>query len=299
MKKGNAYLLCFVAIALFSSYEIVGKLFGPHIPAVSMTAIRFFVGGLLLLPMAIFEKKKVKFTTATLLKIAIVGILNVSISMVLLQLSVFYGKAVLAAIIFSANPVFVGIFSIIFEKEKLSVVNITGLGIGLLGLVVIALSEENLFSASGSLMLGVIFGILSGIVFGLYTVLSKMYVKEIGTFKLNSYAFLFGSILLFVVGLLLDLNLYFDLTTSNILSLAYLGIIITGIGYFLYFEGLKTIATSKGAMFFYLKPVIAGILAYFILKETLTIYQVLGFLIVILGVNLERITNSLKNKFGY
>ncbi len=300
MKKSTSYLLCFLAISLFSTYEIVGKMFGHHIPAVSMTGIRFLIGGTLLLPMALMEKRiKVRFTKKIVGKILLVGILNVSISMVLLQLSVFYSKAVLAAIIFSANPVFVGIFSIFFEKEKLTRMNVLGLGIGLMGLVIIAFGERYLFTGSNNMMLGIIFGIFSGIVFAIYTVLSKMYVREIGTFKLNSYAFISGALILFAVGFIFDLEMGFAVTGSNLLSLAYLGIVITGIGYFMYFEGLKDITTAKGAMFFYLKPVIAGILAFFILDETLTLFQVLGFIVVLIGVNLERILNSLQNKVGY
>jgi drug/metabolite transporter (DMT)-like permease len=293
----KSLLYCLIAIALFSTYEIVGKMLGPHVPAVSMTAIRFFIGGLLLLPFALKEKKmKVPYGGKTLSKIIIVGILNVSISMVLLQLSVFYSKAVLAAIIFSVNPVFVGIFSLFFEKEKISKFNIFGLSIGLLGLVVISIAEKNLFTGSTNMLLGILFGILSAIVFGAYTVLSKIYVNEIGSFKLTSFSFISGSVILFIVSKLLGLEMSFDFNISNLVALGYLSVIITGIGYYLYFDGLKTISTAKGAMFFYLKPVIAGVLAFFFLKETLTIFQVLGFLIVLVGVNLERILKSLQNK---
>jgi len=34
------------------------------------------------------------------------------------------------------------------------------------------------------------------------------------------------------------------------------------------------------------------------LDETLTLFQVLGFIVVLIGVNLERIFNSLQNKVG-
>ena len=294
MYKPKSYLLCFVAVALFSTYEIVGKIFGNHIPPVTITAIRFFIGGLLLLPFALKEPKLYKnFNYSIAGKILLVGILNVAISMVFLQLSVFYGKAVLAAIIFSANPVFVGLFSILLEKERLSKVNILGLTIGLLGLVLIIISEESLFRDSGNMLLGIMFGILSGVVFALYTVLSKKYVKEIGSFKLNSFAFLSGSFILLIIAIFFNIDIAFEINRSNTLSLLYLGIIVTGIGYYLYFEGLKNLSTSKGAMIFYMKPVIAGILAYIFLGETLTFMQILGFAIVILGINTENLLKTL------
>ena len=290
MKNRNSYLLCFLAIVLFSTYEIVGKSFGHQIPAVSMTAIRFLIGGLLLLPLGLKEKKVSSIPGHFIVgKVTLVGILNVSISMVLLQLSVAYGKAVLAAIIFSVNPVFVGIFSMFFEKEKISKINILGLSVGLIGLAIIALAERGLFADSSNMLLGIIFGIMSAFFFGIYTVLSKIFVNEIGTYKLNSFAFITGSIVLFFISFILKIDISFELNTMNLLSLAYLGVIITGIGYMVYFTGLKSISTASGAMFFYLKPVIAGMLAYFILGETLNSLQIFGFIVVLFGVNIESI----------
>lgn len=295
----KSYIYLFLGITTFSTYEIVGKMIGSGIPAVSLTALRFLIGGLLLLPFALKEKSNsFSFNQKTVSKILIVGVLNVTISMVLLQLAVFYSKAILAAIIFSANPVFVGIFSIFFEKEKLSKLNIIGLLIGLVGLILIPFSEKNLFDGSNNMLLGVILAISSSLVFGIYTVLSKIYVNEIGCFKLNSYAFISGSMVLFLASRLLGLDMTFELNVSNLSLLLYLSIVVTGIGYFWYFEGLKNISTTQGAMFFYLKPAISGILAFIFLGETLTIFQVMGFLIVLLGVNLERIYTLRQNKVG-
>ena len=118
MSKNSSYIFVLLGVTIFSTYEVVGKMAGYQIPVVSMTGIRFLIGGFLLLPMALTEKKNdFHFNLTNVRKILTVGVLNVAISMVLLQLSVYYGKAVLAAIIFSANPVFVE-FLICFLSVK-------------------------------------------------------------------------------------------------------------------------------------------------------------------------------------
>jgi drug/metabolite transporter (DMT)-like permease len=43
-----------------------------------------------------------------------------------------------------------------------------------------------------------------------------------------------------------------------------------GIGYLLYFEGLRRVTASHGTALFYLKPVLATVFAYLILGEPLS-----------------------------
>lgn len=56
MKKVVAYIL--ISALLFSTMEVVLKLAGNQLDAFQITFIRFLIGGLFLLPLAIFEIKK-------------------------------------------------------------------------------------------------------------------------------------------------------------------------------------------------------------------------------------------------
>jgi drug/metabolite transporter (DMT)-like permease len=64
----------------------------------------------------------------------------------------------------------------------------------------------------------------------------------------------------------------------------FLGIISTGIGIFLLFEGIKQIETSKGMSLAFFKPIFATILAYFILNELPTLALLFSIILIIIAI---------------
>lgn len=291
------YLLILFTIILFSTLEVTGKLIDADISPFAITLYRFLIGGIILLPFAIKQQKdkKKNLSGKEIFKLSVPGFINVSVSMLFLQLAVHYGEANISAILISSNSVFVAIFSFLILKEKLSIYKILGLLIGLIGITVIILNHHSSSHTALNAPLGVFFACIASVSFGFYTVISKKYIKDYGNVVANTVAFFGGSLLLAVVSLIAGFDISIALTPKNILFVSYLGIFVTGIAYLTYFAGLKKVATVVGSSFFFLKPAIASILAYFIFKETLTTWQIVGIIVVIVGVNLE-IIRDLINK---
>ncbi len=280
------YFYLLMTVFLFSTLEITGKLIGVDIPPVSVTVFRFLIGGLFLLPPAVIQlrKKKIKLHHIDYSKMLFMGFLNVVIAMLFLQYAVYYGKASISAILISANPIFVAIFASIILQEKLSFSRIIGLTIGLLGVFLIIKPELSISGKAMNPLLGIIFGVISSASFGLYTVLNKKFVSEYSSLIINSFSFLLGSLLLFLLSLIFHFPIEFEPSIKNFSFLLYLGIFVTGIAYWLYFEGLKKVSTVTGSMFFFIKPLIASFLAYLIFHEHLLTCQYLGFFFVLLGI---------------
>lgn len=283
-----SHLFCLLAILIWSSLEITGKLVGVRISPYALTAWRFVIGGLSLLPFAIRQtgKNNSQITKSSILRISSLGILNVCVSMLLLQLSIFYGKASLTAVIVSMNPLFVSVLALLLINEKLNRIQIISLVIGLIGLLIIILTESD--ASSGvyrNLSLGIGFAVLAAVTFGLYTVLTKSAVLRYGNLLTNSVSFLSGGILLLATSFLLGKQPLFSPTVTNLAFMAYLGLIITGLAYLLYFEGMKRLTATRAAGYFFLKPALASILAFVILGETLSTGQIIGIILIILSLN--------------
>ena len=293
------YFSCFMAIFFFSTIEIVGKLIGSSISPVAITVYRFLIGAFLILPFAIreYHKTKLSLSLKDILLISYPGILNVTISMLFLQLGIYYGKANVSAILVSTNAIFVAIFAVFILHETLSFHKITGIIIGFVGISMIIVGGNNDISLHGRFMLGVLFGVGAAITFGLYTVVSKLYVQRYGNFVFNTISFFSGALVLFIAGLFLHIDYSMPMQLTPILYILYLGLIVTGLSYILFFAGLKHIPAASGSMFFFLKPAIATLLAYFILHETVTFWQIFGILFIIMGLNTERLTHKAKELF--
>src|SRR6056297_1337782 len=172
--KGWIYIL--TTVFFFSTLEVVTKPYSGIFNPLQLTFLRFLFGGLILLIYILTtgSLKYYKLTFKKLLIMGLIGSLNSMIAMSFLQLSVKFSNASTAAILISANPIFVVFLAWIFLKEKINFRKILSIIIGLVGIALIIMSNT-----AGDTVIGLIFGSLSALSFGMYTVLVKKFVSKI------------------------------------------------------------------------------------------------------------------------
>ena len=277
------YLYIFITIIFFSTYEVVSKTLVNKVNPFQVNFLRFFIGGILLF-IVLLAKGDVSIESKDLGKVLIVGIINVVLSMNLLQLSLNMpdSKASIAAVIFSSNPIFVTFFAALINKEKISLNKIVGLLFGVIGVILISLDGikvDHINLKSPALAL------LSALLYGLYTVLGGKVSRKIGSLKMNSYSFLFGSLTLLPFLIIFKIPIIkFDYSAT--FQILYLSFFVTGIAYLTYFMGLARTGASKGSLVFFLKPVLASVFSIIILDERITSGFVLGTILIIFGITL-------------
>ncbi len=293
----KSHLFCFITILIWSTLEVSGKLLSPDVTPYAITAWRFLIGGLLLLPFALKSSDEhEKPGPKGILHLGFLGFFNVCLSMLILQLSVYYGKASVSAIILSINPLFVAIFAGLILKEKMDKTDVLALIVGILGILVLVLGEVEMDNSKYlNLPLGVVLAIVAALTFGLYTVLTKSAVQKYGNIRANAISFLLGSASLFAYNFITSKDSLISFSFSNFAVMAYMGLFITGIAYLLYFEGMKNIGASKASMYFFLKPMFATLLAWLLLGESLHGIQILAVMLIVLAMLIPRFS-FLKSK---
>ena len=196
-----------------------------------------------------------------------------------LQLAINMGKASTAAILISSNPIFVLLFSSILLKEKVTMDRIACIMFGIAGITLIIYKGNTGGDTAASLTLGII----ASLTFGLYTVLGKLKSEGISSITMICFSSIFGS-LMYVPILLVNGISLFEIPQGTLIKVMYLGIFVSGIAYITYMEALKLLTASKGSMVFFLKPVIASILALAFLGEALSLKTAAGMLLVLVGI---------------
>lgn len=292
-KKVKGYIYLGITILLFSTLEVVSITLKSIINPMQLTFFRFLIGGITLLPCVFIKKEKICFKD--FLFFAELGLLNTVISMGSYQLAISMGKASTTAIIMSANPVFVVLFSSVILKEKITKDKILCVLLGILGIILIMYKGD---SSEGNAMSSLL-ALIGSVTFALYTVLGKMKADNISSITMISLSAIFGS--LFYIPILLYLKLpIFYLPMEGLIKILYLGIFVSGIAYITFMEALKILSASKGSMVFFLKPGIVAVLAAIFLGETVSFKTVLGMLLVISGILISFIytnkTGRLSNK---
>lgn len=289
---------------LFSTIEIVSKYLMIHANAKPLTisVVRFLLGGFVLLPIALVRLKTKKSTLikGDLKRLVWFGTLCVALTFNLFQLSIVYLKGSTSAIVFSSNPLFIAIFSALLLKAKedsrLSHTNIAGLILGFVGVLLFSF-ETGHFDWNS--VLGILIMIGAAISWAYFSVSSLRMFRRIGAFTFVPLMVFFGALINIPVAFLLEKLLgrvippfagtfqnLLSLSASAMLPLLWLGLVGVGIAYVLYFSGLERSSVSRAGSMFYLKPVFASIFAIFILGEFINPPQIMGTLLILFSLAL-------------
>lgn len=144
----------------------------------------------------------------------------------------------------------------------------------------ILLVNSNALNESHNLT-GIVCSLMSAVMYACMVTFNKKSKGIVGlenaTLQL-SIAFL--SVFIFV---LIKQGLQFNLQSSDIAPLLFLGLINTGIGCFLYFSSIGSIKVQSVAILGYLEPLSAILFSFIFLKEQLLPLQLLGAILIITG----------------
>jgi len=286
----KAFFYLGITILFFSSYEVVGRTLTGIVNPFQVIFLRFLIGGIFLLPFALItlRKRALNLSLNDLFSLFLLSLINVVISMCLLQIGINQTKASLAAVVFSSNPLFVVLSAYFFLKEPLTFHKVLGLAIGLIGLFLTFYKDLNI---DPSYTYGIIALIFSALTYGIYTAFAQKVTQKIDNLVMNSLSFLIGSLLLLPI-LLINQQPIFSLPEKAWIPILYLGVFVTGVAYYTYFKGLSLTNAGSGSMIFFVKPVLASFLAWVFLSEKITSHLILGGITILIGIFLAQKENQ-------
>ncbi len=168
-------------------------------------------------------------------------------------------------------PVLITAASPFVLKEKLTGLKIACMATSIFGMALIS----GILSVKGASGMGVLFGLLAAASYAGLTLMNK-FTKEISSLdatiaQLGVSAF----VLLFYTLLNGDL-LRIQLEANGMLFLATLGVVHTGLGFWLFFSSIQKLHAQCAAMLSYIDPVTAILLASVFLNENMENAQIMG-----------------------
>ncbi|MDI6830521.1 MAG: DMT family transporter [Actinomycetota bacterium] len=296
------YLLVAGAIVLFGTIEVVSKYLqsGPAgqapVGSTQVAALRFLIGAafmFLLLPLRGQQRLVLSALRESGMRIAALGAVGVFLTFFLLHEGIDRTSASVAAVIFSMNPVFTALVAALALRERLGAAGWLGVLLGLLG----AFAAVTDFHFAGLFARGDFLGGMmvlgSALTWSVYSVYGKRYSERFGGLAVSFLTMAAGSFLL--AALLTVTGGWGEMASYGALAwwwLLYLGAVTVGLGYLLYFEGLRRVPASRGASLFYLKPVLALLCAHLFLGEPVSYRLLAASLLVAAGILLVALTRE-------
>jgi len=256
-----------VTLVLFSTIEVAVVLLGNVIDPILLASMRFLIAGLVMLPFCRIDLRKLSpKEISVLLFCAVFGIAGTFIPY---HKGVALMPASSSALIFCLNPAFAVLFAHILLKEKISILILAGITLGIAGVYV---STHGFAVPDFSQNYASVLMLISAVAFGLYTATGKKLITKYSSISVTSLVFIFGGI--FMLPFVQDWD--FERSARSLSIIAYLVFGATAVGYFCFFFALKRVSVAAGSSIFFLKPVLAAFFAFLILHETFEITYFLG-----------------------
>jgi drug/metabolite transporter (DMT)-like permease len=274
-------------ICLFSTVEIASKIIGPRVDPIILTFIRFFLTGLLLILINIPElrRKAEPFCRKDYGIFLMNGFIGITLALSLFHTAILVlDKAASAAVIFCINPVFIFLLARYINHEPWSGRKWAGVCLGVAGVFCFAY-ESGVFSWTS--LNGLSLMVFSSFLFALSTCISRRVVARYGALVLMGFSSLMGSLILLPLAFLrLEMDGLSGMIDASF-PILYVTLFGTSLAYFLYYYGLMKTSAQRGAVIFFVKPVLASLLAVLILGETINPYMMGGIVLILSALVLE------------
>ena len=249
------------------------------IDSVSIIAIRSAITAVMLGALLLFfDKKLFKIKLCDLWRFAGMGIVSFSFFNICYLKSIELNNSLgTACILMYTAPIFIMLLSSLLFKEKITLIKTVCL--------ILAVAGCALISGGGSVTpLGFIFGIGSGLGYGLYSIFSIYALKKYSFWTSTFYAFCFSALSLLPF---CKWEKVISATVSNpntILLFLGLAIVITVLPYIIYTCGLKKVPASEASVIACVEPLVAALVGLIFYEQTMGFVGIFGMALILIAV---------------
>ncbi|MEL7609483.1 MAG: EamA family transporter [Bacillota bacterium] len=271
-------LLLILSTFLFGTIGIFRK-FIP-LPSSLIALARGVIGMLFLLMVVFIKKDKLSWNAIrrNLLFLCLSGAM-IGINWILLFEAYRYTTVATATLCYYMAPMFVILVSPLFFKEKLTGKKILCVAVALIGMVFVSGILQTGFTGIGDLT-GILLGLGAALLYAGIVILN-MNIKNVSAYDKTIVQLAVAAVILLPYTLLSENLAQLTFSPLTIVMLIILGALQTGIGYALYFGSIEHLRTQTVALLSYIDPVVAILLSAVFLREQLTLWGVVGAILVL------------------
>lgn len=294
------YIALIIAHLIWGANFVVAKITLQEFPPMTLALLRFSFASLFLAPFFLAETRKVKVDKKDYPKLVAIGILIITLNIAFFFEGIKRTTAINASVLTLIIPMLSVLLGWWFLKEKIYLINLLGIFVGLLGaLVIIGLPEILVGEFSPQVMLGNVLVLLAAIVWVAGAVISRQMLKKYSSLTVTAIAFMVGTVTFIIPAAaeyIKNPTFTEQITMLGLLGLTYMTLLSSISAYFLFEWGLARLGIIKADLFQYIEPFVAAILAVTILGEKITIPFLAGAVLITSGVYLGTLAKESHHK---
>ncbi|MFP3392008.1 DMT family transporter [Brevibacillus sp. SIMBA_040] len=260
-------------------------------PPLLFAGLRIFIGGLILLIIAIPRYKQLNMKDTWQIYL-ISALLNIILFFYFQTIGLNMMPAGLFSTIVFMQPVLLGIGAWLWLGESMTGFKIIGLILGFIGVAVVSIND-----GSGNISTaGILLGLASTITWTFGTIYMKKTSTRVDAIWLTTLQMIFGGIVLLVAGTTVENWTDIVWNQSFISTMSVIAIFCTALTWLIFFLIVRSGDAGKIGSFNFLVPLISIVISVIFLGETITAKMVVGLILIIIGVALVNLKLKKRDK---
>ena len=278
-------LLLIVASVIWGINVIVMKVIMESLPMYLVAGIRVFFASIIVGTILLFKKQSIKLSKKEFWVVLCISFFNVSLNFYLSFTGLQLLEGSSTAIINALSPMITYILTYLILKQKLHKKTLFGVCISLLGFLISI--RFNIYALST----GSWFLLASLVAYSYSTILVKQKGEGIPFLVISFYSLLLGAIQLLTLSYIFEGLPIALITTLSIQHLLLFVIFsICGFAFIqsIHLRAVNTLGPTTTSFYLNLNPIFTYLAAIVFLNEEIDVFQVFGFIIILISLFIER-----------
>jgi drug/metabolite transporter (DMT)-like permease len=274
------------AVIVWGASFIATKIALEDISPISIVWLRFLMGVIILGVAVVLRRQFALPDKKEWIYFALLGFLGITFHQWLQSNGLQTSEAGTTAWIVATTPVFMALLGWFLLRERLGWTKSLGILLAFLGVLVVVSKGDfasisvGRFGAPGDVLI-----LISAVNWAVFSALSRRGLQShsasLMMFYVMSFGWLFTSLLFLTTTSFREID---QLTPNGWMAAVFLGVFCSGLAYIAWYDALKALTTAQTGVFLYLEPLVAVVVAFFLLGEQITLASLLGGAVILFGV---------------
>ncbi len=274
------------------NYSVV-KIALEDLTPLSLNAIRFSVATLLLIIFLWIKERNLRIRREDISRLILLAIIGNTAYQLFFIYGILRTTAGNSAILYGTVPIFVGVLSSVLGVEKITQRIWQSVIISFFGIALIILGKGEVIAITNQSWIGDLLILGATICWAAYTVLSKPLLIRYTPTKLTTLTIAIGAVPLILISIpSLSIQRWDSVSTQGWLSVGYSSCLAIALGYVVWYTGVSHVGNARTSLYENLAVVVGVVVAWIFLSESMTVVQIIGAVLVFVGLYVARRTNN-------